>query len=69
MIKETLLTIKSKEISEFEISLKSVISYCVENNIEAQLVKNVLYVEFEKKSIQITSKGDMNMPFSTWECY
>ncbi|MDF1879830.1 hypothetical protein JHD50_00685 [Sulfurimonas sp. MAG313] len=69
MIKETLLAINSKELLEFEISLKSVISYCIENNIEAQLVKDVLYVEFQKKSIQITSKGDMDMPFSTWECY
>ena len=69
MIKETLLAIKSNEKSEFEISLVSVFSYCEENNIEIQLVKDVLFVEFEKKSIQITSKGDINMPFSVWECY
>ena len=69
MIKKALLAINSKEILEFEISIESVFSYCEKNNIEAQLVKDVLFVEFEKKSIQITSKGDVNMPFSLWECY
>ena len=69
MIKKALLAINSKEILEFEISIESVISYCAKNNIETQLVKDVLFVEFEKKSIQITSKGNINMPFSVWECY
>jgi len=69
LIEEALLTINSKEILEFEISITSVFSYCEKNKIEAQLVKDVLFVEFGKKSIQITSKGDVNMPFSVWECY
>ena len=69
MIKKALLTINSKEILEFEISITSVFNYCAKNKIEAQLVKDVLFVEFEKKSIQITSKGNINMPFSVWECY
>lgn len=69
MIEKTLLAINSKEILEFEISIASVISYCAKNNIETQLVKDVLYVEFESKSIQITSKGNIDMPFSVWECY
>lgn len=69
MIKKALLSINSKEILEFEISIQSVFSYCAENNIEAQLVKDVLFVEFEKKSIQITSKGNIDEPFSVWECY
>lgn len=69
MIKKALLSINSKEILEFEISIASVFSYCEKNKIEAQLVKDVLYVEFEKKSIQITSKGNIDMPFSVWECY
>ena len=69
MIKKALLAINSKEILEFEISITSVFSYCEKNNIETQLVKDILFVEFEKKSIQITSKGDLNMPLSLWECY
>ena len=69
MIKKALLAINSKEILEFEISITSVFSYCEKNNIETQLVKDILFVEFEKKSIQITSKGDINMPLSLWECY
>jgi len=69
LIKKTLLAINSKEILEFEISIKSVFDYCEKNKIEAQLVKDVLFVEFENKSIQITSKGDINMLFSVWECY
>ena len=56
MIKKALLAINSKEILEFEISIESVISYCAKNNIETQLVKDVLFVEFEKKSIQIKYK-------------
>ena len=69
MIEKALLTIKSNEILEFEVSIQSVFSYCEKNKIEAQLVNDVLFVEFDKKSIQITSKGDINMPFSVWECY
>lgn len=69
LIEKALLAINSKEILEFEISIQSVFSYCAENKIEAQLVKDVLFVEFEKKSIQITSKGNVDMPFSVWECY
>ncbi len=64
-----MLSIKSNEIEEFAISIDSVFSYCEKNNIEAQLLKDVLFVEFEKKSIQITSKGDINVSFSIWECY
>ena len=69
MVREALFVIKSKEILEFELSINSVISYCETNNIEMQLVKDVLFVEFEKKSIRITAKENMNMPFSLWECY
>lgn len=69
MIEKTLFAINSKEVLEFEIGIKSVINYCEKNNIEMQLVKDVLYVEFEKKSIQITSKGNIDGSFSVWECY
>jgi hypothetical protein len=69
LIGKTLLAINSKEILEFEISIKSVINYCEKNNIEIQLVKDVLFVEFEKKSIQITSKKNIDESFSVWECY
>ncbi len=69
LIEKTLLAINSKEILEFEISIKSVINYCEKNNIEMQLVKDVLFVEFENKSIQITSKKNIDESFSVWECY
>ena len=69
MIEKALLTIKSKEKLEFEISISSVINYCEKNNIEMQLVKDILYVEFENKSIQITTKTNIDEPFSLWECY
>lgn len=69
LIEKTLLAINSKEILEFEISIKSVINYCEQNNIEMQLVKDVLFVEFENKSIQITSKKNIDESFSVWECY
>lgn len=69
MIEKALLTINSKEILEFEISIQSVFDYCAKNSIEAQLVKDVLFVEFEKKSIQITTKGNIDRPLSLWECY
>ena len=54
---------------EFKISIKSVVEYCEKNSIEMQLVKNVLFVEFEQKSIQIISKGNIDELFSVWECY
>ena len=69
MIEKALLTIKSKETLEFEVSIKSVINYCEKNSIEMQLVNDILYVEFEKKSIQISSKANIDESFSVWECY
>ena len=48
MIEKTLLAINSKEILEFEISIKSVINYCEKNNIEIQLVKDVSFSHFDK---------------------
>ena len=69
MIEKALLVINSKETLEFEISIKSVMNYCEKNSIEMQLVKDVLFVEFEKKSIQISSKANIDESFSVWECY
>jgi len=69
VIEKALLSINSKETLEFNISITSIINYCEKNSIEMQLVNDLLYVEFEKKSIQITSKGNIDESFSVWECY